>query len=268
MERSDIVAEVLKSKKYRGIDTSVIQRICADTAARYPKKKEALKAAKSELHSIHQSFLQYECHQTASALLTALPPDYSETQLDDMVMQLMRLHASTRERLAEIRAIYSFIGQHITAESTVMDIGCGFNPFALPLLREQAKAYVAYDINTETIDVLNAFFARTQSPLYKASIFDVVSATPGMTADVVLLLKLLPLLQQQKKGRGFELLTELRFQKAIVSFPLKSLTGKQKGMGTFYSAWMEDGLPSTLQTVHKRSFASEVFYIVVPSAPI
>jgi len=264
MENSDLAQAVLESKKYRSIHISVVERVCAGAAARYPKKKEALKAAKSELHSIHESFLQKACHPDALACLAALPIGFGKAQLTAAALEIMGLHASTRERLKDHLAIYAFMGQFIGADSTVMDIGCGFNPFALPLLPEQPKAYLAYDINTETIDLLNGYFAKIQAPQYTAQIFDAVSATPEAAVDVALLLKLLPLLQQQKKGRGFRLLEELRFQKAIVSFPLKSLGGREKGMRAFYALLMEGSLPSTLKIVDERSFSNEVFYVVEP----
>ena len=262
MDIDGMVIEILASKKYGSIDASVVERICKETAAKFPKAKDALKAAKNELHIIHEAFLYNGCHKKARAFLSQLTSGFSKEQLDDVCIQIMQLHASTKERIEQIREIYSYLSRHITCCSTVMDIGCGFSPFALPLLFEKPGAYIAYDINRETIELLNEFFSITQSTLYEARLLDAASTTPDVSADIVLLFKLLPILQQQKKGRGFSLLAELTFQKMIISFPLKSMTGKGKGMELFYSSLMESNLPPSLRIIDIQSFSNEMFYVV------
>ena len=262
METGELAAEVLRSKKYAGVDAAVVARVCAEESKKHPKKKEAIKAAKNALHVMHGSFLSNECHGEASVLLRQLSPESGPAQIQATAMWIMNLHASTKERLNDLEDIFAFVGRYITPESSVMDIGCGFNPFALPWLREPPKSYLAYDISTETIDLLNQFFSLLGFPAYRASLLDAAAETPGTPVDVALLFKLLPLLQQQKKGRGFELLSELHFKRAVVSFPLKSLTGKQKGMESFYSSLMESNLPAHLAIANKTSFSNEMFYVI------
>jgi len=267
LEISELAAEVLRSKKHAGIDIAVVERICAEESKKYPKKKEAVKAAKNTLHIIHESFLPNECHREALVFLRQLPPGADPEQKRAVGLRLMGLHASTRERLADIHEISAFISQYITCESSVMDIGCGFSPFALPLLREAPKSYIAYDINTETIDLLNQYFSLLELPAYRAALLDAAIKTPDAPVDIALLFKLLPLLQQQKKERGFELLSELDFKLAIVSFPLRSLGGKQKGMESFYSSLMEGRLPENLAIADKVSFPNEMFYVIKKTIP-
>jgi len=262
MEIDDILAEVLESKKYGRVDASVARRICADAARKHPKKRDAVKAAKNALHVIHGSFLGQDCHRKALALVAQCAPGFDRAQMESNAEQILRLHMSTNERVGDIRAICSFLGESITGNSAVMDIGCGFSPFALPFLPELPREYIAYDISADTVDLLNAYFARAGFASYRAEILDAVATTPDRAVDVVLLFKILPLLHQQKKGRGFDLLNALRFKTAIVSFPLKSLTDKQKGMGPFYTSWMEKNLPPALSIVDKRSFSNEMFFLV------
>jgi 16S rRNA (guanine(1405)-N(7))-methyltransferase len=262
MNIDDMVSTVLSSKKYASIDPSVVRRICMEMAPKYPKNKEAIKAVKNELHIIYESFLQNESYKNALTFLSQLPVDYDNAQLVDISMQIMQSHMSTKERLSDIREVCSFLSCHITKESSVMDIGCGFNPFVLPLLPEFPEAFYAYDISSAGIDILNRYFALLKRPRYKAELLDAAYTTPQDRVDVVLLLKLLPLLQQQKKGRGFSIIEELYFKKAIVSFPIKSLGGKQKGMEAFYSKLFEENLPSLFEIVTKQTFSNEMFYII------
>lgn len=264
MDVPALAAEVLRSKKYGGIDSAVVSRVCARMAAKHTNPKEALKAAKNELHMVHESFLQGDdCHKTASALLDRLT-EGGDAPLEDVCAQIMRLHASTAERQRGLAEIYRFFSSYIHAGSAVMDIGCGFHPFAIPLLAERPLSYVAYDINTDTIQLVQRFFDFLQTPesLYRAEIFDCVPDTPPVSADVALLLKVLPVLQQQKKGRGLSLLGELKFGTAIVSFPTKSMAGRQKGMASFYAEWFEGNLPHSIEIAEKRVFSNEMFYVV------
>ena len=262
MNIEEMIAEVRSSKKYSSIDASVVRRIYVETAHKYPKKKEAIKAVKNELHIIYESFLQNGCYKNARSLLSQLPLIFDNAQLVNIVMQIMKAHTSTKERLGDIGEISSFISRYITDKSAVMDIGCGFNPFSLPLLLEFPKTYSAYDICSEGIDILNRYFSVLKKPAYKAELLDAASTTPQEKVDIVLLFKLFPLLQQQKKGRGFSILEELDFDKAIVSFPIRSLCGKQKGMEFFYSKLFEDNLPSSLEIIARQTFSNEMFYVV------
>ncbi|CAH1460273.1 Ribosomal RNA methyltransferase (FmrO) (plasmid) [Klebsiella pneumoniae] len=262
MNIDEMVAEVLSSKKYTSVDPAVVRRVCMETAPKYPKKKEAIKAVKNELHIIHEVFLQNECYKNALSFLSQLSLDFNNAQLIDITMQIMQSHTSTKERLGDIEAVCSFLSTHISKEGSVMDIGCGFNPFALPLLHEFPATYYAYDICSEGIDILNKYFSILKKGEYRAELLDAVSVTPKEKVDVALLFKLLPLLQQQKKGRGFSILEELDFDKAIISFPIKSLGGKQKGMETFYSNLFEENLPSSLEIIEKQTFSNEMFYVI------
>lgn len=159
MNIDEMVAEVLSSKKYTSVDPAVVRRVCMETAPKYPKKKEAIKAVKNELHIIHEVFLQNECYKNALSFLSQLSLDFNNAQLIDITMQIMQSHTSTKERLGDIEAVCSFLSTHISKEGSVMDIGCGFNPFALPLLHEFPATYYAYDICSEGINILNKYFS-------------------------------------------------------------------------------------------------------------
>ena len=256
MTTSEIAAEIKRSKKYANVDHAVVERIAAEIIPKYAKQKDILKAVKKELHIIHESFLHEQYHAKAEGLLSAQP------KLDQaLALQLMALHASTKERLGQAAEIYEHISQYVTHETCVVDIGCGFNPFALPFFRQPPKNYHAFDINSATIQVLNDYFNLAGLP-YHAEICDAVAQTPGVRGDVLFMFKLFPLLERQKKGRAFELLHALGCKTSLVSFPLKSASGKEKGMEAFYTAQFERGLPSNLAIIERVKFTNELFYVV------
>lgn len=258
-----VFEEVIKSKKYSNIDRSIVMRICEEALHKYPKKKEVIKAAKKQLHIIHESFLMTDCYKVAYSILE----DEKESIIlkglsKDTSVRIMGLHASTKERIATIEETYNWLSEYIDTESTVIDVGCGFNSFAIPFIINKPKRYYAYDISNESAELLNHYFSISKSTDYKAMILDATVDTPPENADVLLAFKLLPLLQQQKKGRAFSFLEEALFHKAIISFPIKSLSGKEKGMLEFYTRFFEEGLPQGLDIIEKKVINNELFYVI------
>ena len=255
-----IAEEVLGSRKYSAVDRAIVERICEESISKYAKPKDIIKAVKKELHIIHGAFLVENCHIKAEALLDAYSGGDIKT---DRVLaaKLMALHISTRERLGEADEIYSFLSAFIDPGDGIIDIGCGFNPFALPFFTVLPKNYCALDMNLSTISLLAKYFALAKLP-YRSELFDAASQALGAPGDLVFLLKLFPLLERQKKGCGFAILDALDFRTAFVSFPLKSASGKEKGMEVFYSSSFEAELPEGLTIVEKAKFNNEMVYVL------
>jgi len=262
----EITDVILKSKKYSNVDRSVVERITAEAVPKYTGQKEIIKAIKKELHIIHESFLLAGSHAKTDVILE----NYSG---DDIIkdkkaaLELMALHTSTKERLGQETEIYKLISRHIKAEDSIIDIGCGYNPFALPFYTKLPKNYIAYDIDSLTLQTLNTYFGLAGLP-YRAEVCDAAVQTPKEQADTLLLLKLFPILERQKKGRAFEIIKELDCSISIVSFPLKSTSGKEKGMEVFYSEQFENGLPPSFFINEKTKFFNEIFYILKKHPPI
>jgi len=259
MTINEIAEEILHSKKYSNVDRAVVERIIAETIPKYPKHKDVIKAVKKELHIIHESFLQADCHIKAGNILDSYSGDAKNDK--ELSLRIMALHTSTKERLGQAAEIYEHISRYVKSEDTIIDIGCGFNPFTLPFFHEKPKNYFAFDINLSTVQTLNAYFKCAGLP-YSAEISDAVIQTPGVHGDVLFMFKLFPLLERQKKGRAFEIMVNLDCKISIISFPLESTSGREKGMEAFYSAEFEKGLPSDFSITEKVKFTNEMFYIV------
>jgi len=260
MTIGEITDEILRSKKYSNVGRAIVERMSKEILPKYAKQKDVLKAIKKELHIIHESFLQEECHAKADAILTA----YSgvDAKADKSLSAgLMALHTSTKERLGEAEAIYGCISRYVTPDDSLIDIGCGFNPLALPFFNELPKSYFAFDINLSTVRTLNTFFKLANLP-YSAGISDATTETPDICGDILFMFKLFPLLQRQKKGRSFELLESMDCRISIVSFPLKSTSGKEKGMEAFYTAQFEKDLPACFSIIEKVNFTNEMFFML------
>lgn len=298
--------EIIKSGKYAGVDRAVVARIWSEAAGKYPKRKDAEKAVKKELHIIFGSFLQRDSLASAESIIdgyiNANPREesiidgYKGAGLRDdreTARRLLGLHVSTAERANHLEEIYNYIGNCIGTNTCIVDIGCGFNPFALPFYATRPVGYAAYDICAKTVSLINKYFAKTceitndlcapdstrwsaraqNTPHWFACTLDAVSETPPKTppapggACTLLMLKLFPLLERQRKGRAFELLGEAAFNTAIISFPTKSASGREKGMETFYTGmfergFAEHGLSEIIRIADKAVFGNEMFYVV------
>ncbi|MGQ9480220.1 hypothetical protein [Chloroflexus sp.] len=81
-----------------------------------------------------------------------------------------------------------------------------------------------YDIDTALCSFVGAVL-----PLLgvqgAADVCDLVTGPPPVAADVALVLKVIPLLEQQRRGVGVDLLRAIQASNLVVSFPTRSLGG-------------------------------------------
>jgi 16S rRNA (guanine(1405)-N(7))-methyltransferase len=261
-----VTAQVLATKKYAMMDVDAVRRVCRDACARHAKTKDAVKAAKTALHGMNAAFVGDGAHQAAARVLAAAGPGLLRDKA--AALGLLRLHASSAERIAYLDEVCTLIADCLGQGRTLLDLGCGFQPFALPWYPRLPDAYVAVDMHRQTVALLNDYFARIGRPAYRALVCDLGADIPAFTGDCALLFKLLPLLERQRKGGAMRLFSRLRVPRALVSFQLKSLGGRQKGMLTHYAAWFERELPAGARIIRRAVVGDELFYGVEKALPL
>lgn len=258
----------------------LLERVAAEENAKYKTERERVKAVKRRLHALHGAYLNESAHKKVAALLEGLcaecenssgegdadtaTGDDGSARLIHTAETILRLHASTRERLPYISDLYDYIFRQAGEVRTILDIGCGYNPFSIPWMPRKPEAYHACDIDLRAAGLINRFLTATGLP-QTAFLLDAVAETPAQTADVALLFKLLPVLEAQRKGRGFALLTQINVRCAAVTYPLKSLSGREKGMGAHYAKIFEDALDGALSPytlAGKETIGNELVYIL------
>jgi 16S rRNA (guanine(1405)-N(7))-methyltransferase len=152
----------------------------------------------------------------------------------------MAVHASTRERASHVDELYRRLFERVGLVASVVDIGCGLNPLAIPWMRLSADAvYIAVDIEKS----LTAFVAQCLElmPVQgRAMVADAISAPPREPVDLALVLKMVPCLEQQQRGAGADLVNALDARHVVVSFPVRSLGGRGKGMHENYAKLFEE----------------------------
>ena len=99
-------------------------------------------------------------------------------------------------------------------------------------------------------------------PQRVATVRDIVADPPTEPADLALVLKAIPCLEQLDKAAGSRLLDALNAPYLLVSFPARSLGGRQRGMVDHYSAHFAELIAGRDWAVEEFAFGSEVAFLV------
>jgi 16S rRNA (guanine(1405)-N(7))-methyltransferase len=94
----------------------------------------------------------------------------------------------------------------------------------------------------------------------RAGTWDLLAGAPPLRAEVALLLKAIPCLEQLDKGLGPRLLEAVDAPVIVLSYPLRSLGGRAKGMAETYArhfAALATGQP---WRVTRFDFPTELVY--------
>jgi 16S rRNA (guanine(1405)-N(7))-methyltransferase len=161
-----------------------------------------------------------------------------------------------------VEKVYARIFGATGKPRTVLDVACGLNPFALPWMDlGRDVVYTAIDSDARIVEVVNGLLARMGlRPAGECR--DGLVSCPEGPFDVALLLKAIPCVEQQEEGSGRRLLEWLNTHWIVVSFPTKSLGGREKGMRMNYGQFMNDMIDGLGFSVEMLDYPSEVFYVL------
>ncbi|HZR40981.1 MAG TPA: hypothetical protein VFB12_12730 [Ktedonobacteraceae bacterium] len=255
-----LVNEVLSSSKYRDISPELVRSIGMQELSKRRTIKEAVKSTKSKLHQVGGAYLdERKEYRFWLDLLQFQSPN--RIALQQACRQIMSQHASTRERLPILDQFY-FQSLSGLAIHSVIDIACGLNPLAIPWMPlEKDAEYYAYDIYQNMMDFLGQYMQLLPIKGH-AKVRDVLQACPTQSVDVALVLKAIPCLEQVDKQAGYRLLRTLNAKHLVVSFPIHSLGGRNKGMATNYEAHFWELLDGETWEVKRFEFATELVFVV------
>ena len=233
----DIVERVLRSSRYRDVDRTLLVRLAEEELPRSRTADEAVKRVKRRLHQAVGAFRGRT--RAIDAIARAWNGDLTDPAFRAACADALARHASTRERAADLDRFYRDIWTHTGVPGSVMDLGCGLGPVALPWMGlPPAATYVAIDVDRRHLALVGEFLDLVGQP-HRTEARDLVVDPPTEEADVALLLKLVPTLDRQDPAAAARLLRALRVRHAVVSFPNRSLGGRGKGMERTYRARLE-----------------------------
>jgi len=257
-----IVQTILAGRKYRAVCPDTVRRIAAQEMMAHGHLKTALKETKSRLHQSYSAFEQTVDYRVAYRCLAAAYQANDEAAIKATCRGLLGQHRSTSERLPILDRFYGTIWAITGLPCSLLDLGCGLNPLTLPWMNlPPGGSYLAFDIDAPRVAFLTRFFALAGLPPL-AVLQDVLCQPPEAEADVALLLKTSPTLERQEKGGTLRLLQALNTPFVVVSFAVKSLGGKEKGMVRHYEREFGALIEGQPWPVHKLTFDSELVFVV------
>ena len=255
-----LVAAVLTSPKYGRICAEFIRRVGAEELTKRRNLKEAIKATKNKLHQAGGAYL--EGSLPYARWLDRLRGAPSPDDVREVCRDVMRGHASTAERLSILDEFYSTLFGALPPVRSVVDVACGLNPLAIPWMNlPPDAAYYAYDIYHDMIDFIGEFMVLIGLEGH-AQARDVMQFVLPEKVDLALILKTIPCLEQVDKAAGRRLLDTLNADHMIVSFPVHSLGGYDKGMSANYEAHLRDLLAGKDWLMERYEFETELAFVI------
>ena len=239
-----VVSAVASSRKYRTLCPDTLRRIAAQELPKHGSIKAAVKATKRRLHQVYAAFETDIDYGELFRELQAAHEVGSEVDFREACRDGLARHSSTRERLSILDKFYAEIWRHTGQPSSVLDLGCGLNPLALPWMGlPENTPYIPLDIDAERVRFLNRYLLLVgRPPLARCQ--DLLIQPPEDQTDVALLLKTAASLERQEEGATVQLIEHLRASFVVASFAVQSLTGREKGMVEHYrgqfTSWIAD----------------------------
>ncbi len=249
------------------------------TPAKKPTKKSAqyraiIKQIRAQLHKFYG---QYRGRADAQRLHELVERLLAGRIVDQHILRdILALNASTKERLSSYDQLYEKLfqvtGISTTRPLTIIDLGCGLNPFSIPWLYAggpMAKLrYYAYDLNEDEVALLGEFFDYLHSAHRnfkgKAEVLDARHLEELLDfpkADLCFLWKMTDVLDRGKGHRATEaVINSVPARWVIVSFPTKTLSGQR--MNFPEKKWVGLMCRRLGYQYAVLKFPTEVFYLI------
>ena len=284
-EIDQLLAAVQTSAHYRQVSPALIRAIGGRELRARRNLKEATKATKNALHQVYGAFLPprppYE--RWLAQLETAREQDASDSGAHTLAhgyvsastsahvdhpawreacRAIMANHTSTAERIPDMAAFYPAALAGLGPLRSVLDLGCGLNPLAIPWMGLAPNAsYHCCDIDASLIGFLDHAFALAGIDGH-AEVRNLVAEPPRQHADLAMVLKLLPTLEAIERGAGTRLLYALQARHLLVSFPARSLGGRTNGLAAQHASRFLALAQGHGWAVRQITFPCEVAFLV------
>ena len=250
---NEALQALLSSKKYGALCPDTVRRVFEEALTRHKGLKQADKAARAQLHQITGAYMSPQEFSRAGALLNQLRAGDAQA-----LEQLLGLHASTRERQAAAIALYSRVFEVTGPPESILDLACGLNPLALGALGYRVHGV---EVHGGMVALINEWAQALAWPV-TAQVGDLLMDAPLPRAQLALMMKLMPVLEQQKAGAAMALLRRVPARYRLVTFPTRTLSGRRVGMERHYAAWFEANLPEDLRVLSTGTVDGELYYLV------
>jgi len=258
----ELVSSVLESSKYRNVCEDLIRKIGRRELSKGQNVKTAVKATKNKLHQIGGAYFLKKPNYDSWLKKLKEAKSQGEDLFRDVCAEIMSYHQSTRERLKILDQFYTRIFAFLPPVRSIMDVACGFNPLSIHWMPVPNDVkYYAYDVYKDLIDFINNFMAICDVQGC-ADVREVIQDTPQERTDVAFLLDTIPCLEQIERWAGLKVLEAVNSDFLVVSFPVKSLCGREKNMRKHYETAFNRLTEEKDWSIQKLEFMTEQVFII------
>ncbi|HII15703.1 MAG TPA: hypothetical protein HA362_05305 [Nanoarchaeota archaeon] len=260
MDKQALIELIRQKREFRDLDNAFVGKMLGTVLkarkAEDLKTKDAVKAAKETralLREVYGAFLTPKFFQREKFL-------QGIKSLNDLEAHksVLALHLSTKERLPFYETVYQKIFAITGKPSTILDLGCGLNPFSIPFMHIPNLTYYAAELAKADAEFIQEYFTKAG---VRGSTFqmDLTEAGKFPAADVCFMFKVIDTLEAIQWDITAELLARLRAKWIVASFAKKSLGGR-KTIKPEKRQWFE-------RLIEKREYKTvevenEIFYVI------
>lgn len=258
-----LVQKVQANRKYQSISKDLVHRLAEEAIEKGLSEKSAAKAVRNKLHQVGGAYLNRKVNYSELVkTLSNLPSSIHHEGIQQFCIDLMSAHASTAERLPILETFFRTCLQQIAPIDSILDLACGLNPLAATWMPLSSNChYSACDIYEDMLDLIGAFLDHCGIANHVFSC-DLATNTPSDHVQVAFLLKSIPCLEQLDKSIGSRTLERLNADHILLSFPVRSLGGRSKGMPDFYRQHFYEMIAGKNWEVQEFSFSTEMAFLV------
>lgn len=257
----EFAIKILQSRKYRDLrlPLETIQDLIKQESLRYPDSKSMQESVRQKLHQLTALYLGDPDYEKELEELQSLT---GQTALNTFAERMLATHTSTRERLPYIQTFYATLFRAIGSPHSILDLACGLNPFALPMLGlNKSNIYCAYDIHLPRVNLLNAFFQKIDFLQAHAEQRDILVAPPIQKADVAFFFKEAHRMDQRRKGSNRILWEALQVNTLLVSLPCRDI-GKTHDLSERMRSLVMEALQGKPWPVEEITFEDEIVFCI------
>lgn len=258
----DVLSAVQSSRKYAQISPSLVEKVATEELLKHKDFKALVKSVRTRLHRLTGAFLNNNIgYAQLLEKYAGIPPE-DHDKLDALNRETMRLHSSTAERLPFVQRFYEDVFSTLPPVHSVLDLACGLNPLAMDYMPlAEGASYMACDVVEPEINFLKKWF-KIRDVNGQAFVCDLLCQIPHSEVQLTLILKTLPILDQIDSGFSTRLISELRSQHILISYPTKSLGGYSKGMLKTYTHQFERLTINQTFKIQRFEFSNEIAFLL------
>lgn len=258
----ELIDQVSRSAKYAQLAGTLVSRVTEEEAKKYKSKQAIIQSARTRLHQLTGAYLAPKINYAQWLdKFKSLDPK-THKGLESTSLRMMRLHASTYERIEVLPTFFQTTLASIAPVKSILDLACGLNPLSIPWMPlAEDFTYFASDVVSPMVHFLWHYF-ELFGINGNASILDLSYSIPSQPVQLALLMKTLPLMEQIERGLSGKILENLNAEHILVTYPLRSLGGRKKGMEETYRSQFDDLVSGRNWKIQEFAFPNEIAYLV------